>query len=144
MYKFYTTSESAWAAMLKDIKAAKKSIYLEMYIFVDNTSGYNFFEILKQKADEGVKVKIIIDSFGSSELSQKMIDELRKVGAEVLFFSYWFERIHKKILIIDENIVFLGGVNIHKFFRKWNDLQIRLEGSIAKYSLRSFARIYNL
>ncbi|MEK7634795.1 MAG: phosphatidylserine/phosphatidylglycerophosphate/cardiolipin synthase family protein [Patescibacteria group bacterium] len=143
-YKFYTTSEKAWDAMLENIKNAKKSIYLEMYIFINNTLNYDFFGILKKKAEEGIDVKIIIDSFGSKELNQKIILELKSAGIELLFFSYWLRRTHKKILVIDENTAFLGGVNIHKLFRKWNDLQIRFNGPIVKSVIRSFAKSYQM
>jgi len=143
-YKFYTTSEKAWDAMLEAIKDAKKFIFLEMYIFIDNTNGYNFFEILEKKAKEGVKVKIIIDSFGSQELNKEVIEKIRKAGAELLFFSYWLSRAHKKILIIDGNIAFLGGVNIHKSFQKWNDLQVRFTGVMVKSVIRSFAKSYEM
>lgn len=141
-YKFYITSEKAWDAMLKAISSARKSIYLEMYIFIDNTESYNFFEIIKQKARAGVRVKIIIDLLGSFELKSQAIEEIRASGIELMFFSYWLKRTHKKILVVDEKIAFLGGVNIHKIFRKWNDLQMRFEGPIVKSVIRSFARTY--
>ena len=141
-YRFYATSEKAWESMIEAISNAQKSIYLEMYIFADNTEGYNFFDVLKQKSQQGVKVKLIIDSFGSNNIGKQAIRELREVGIEVLFFSYWLQRTHKKILVIDEKIAFIGGVNIHKLFRKWNDLQARLEGPIVRSVIRSFARSY--
>lgn len=143
-YKFYTTSEKAWDAMLEAIRGAQKFIFLEMYIFIDNTEGHNFFEILEKKAKEGVKVKIIIDSFGSQGLNKEVIEKIRKAGAELLFFSYWLSRAHKKILIIDGNIAFLGGVNIHKLFQKWNDLQVRFTGVMVKSVIRSFAKSYEM
>lgn len=130
--------------MLEAISGAKESIYLEMYIFIDNTEGYNFFEIVKQKAIAGVRVKIIIDLLGSFELKSQAILELREAGIELKLFSYWLKRTHKKILVVDEKIAFLGGVNVHKLFRKWNDLQMRFEGKIVKNVIRSFARTYHL
>lgn len=143
-YEFYTTSEKAWGAMLKAISSAQRSVYLEMYIFTDNTDGYDFFETLKQKSRQGVKVKIIIDSMGSNSMNKQSTEKLQEAGVEVLFFSYWMQRTHKKILIVDEKIAFIGGVNIHKLFKKWNDLQIRLQGPIAKSVIRSFARSYRM
>ncbi|OGD31637.1 hypothetical protein A3C91_04240 [Candidatus Azambacteria bacterium RIFCSPHIGHO2_02_FULL_52_12] len=143
-YKFYTTSEKAWDGMLEAIRNAKKSIYLEMYIFVDNTPGYDFFEMLKKKAHEGVRVKVIIDSIGSIDLKSQTVNDVRKSGVELLFFSYWLRRAHKKILVVDEKIAFIGGVNIHKVFKKWNDLQVRLEGPIVRSVIHSFARTYAL
>ena len=58
-YKFYTKSEKAWLAMLEDIKSAKKFIFLESFILTDDNRTHNFFETIKQKAREGIKVKIV-------------------------------------------------------------------------------------
>lgn len=131
--------------MLEDIKQAQKSIYLEMYIFADNTINYDFFGALKQKAKQGLKVKIIIDSFGSFNLPTDSINQLSESGIEILFFNHWLRRTHRKILIVDDHIVFLGGVNIHKKFKTWTDLQIRIEKARAvKSALTSFSHAYRL
>src|SRR3989338_2506019 len=143
-YKFYTTSEKAWDAMIEAIAGAKRSIFIEMYIFVDNTDQHNFFKILEAKARMGVKVKIIIDSFGSNELSQNTIVKLKNSGAELLFFNYWLKHTHKKILVVDESTAFLGGVNIHKLFQKWIDLQVSFTGPIVKSVIRSFAKSFGV
>ncbi|MBI2120592.1 MAG: phosphatidylserine/phosphatidylglycerophosphate/cardiolipin synthase family protein [Parcubacteria group bacterium] len=141
-YHFYTTSEKAWKGMLFAIAGAKKSIYLEMYIFQNDTAGYDFFAALEKKAREGVKAIVVLDAFGSYGLSLHAIDRLRKAGAEVLFFSFWFRRLHRKVLIIDESIAFVGGVNIGKHYARWRDLQVRVGGKIVRTLVRSFARIY--
>ncbi|MBI5913058.1 alpha/beta hydrolase [Candidatus Azambacteria bacterium] len=141
---FYTTSEKAWDGMLAAISGAKKSIYIEMYIFVDNTPEHGFFEMLAQKAREGVRVRVIIDSLGSNGLNHHAIENARRAGVELLLFSYWLQHTHKKILVVDEKIAFVGGVNIHKLFKKWNDLQIRVKGPIVKSIIRSFARTYQM
>ena len=143
-HRFYTTSEKAWDGMLEAISGAKQSVYLEMYIFADNTPDHAFFAALMQKAKEGVRVKIIIDSLGSADLQTKTISDAKDAGIELLFFSYWLQHTHKKILVIDETIAFVGGVNIHKLFKKWNDLQIRMKGPVVKSIIRSFARTYQM
>lgn len=130
--------------MLEAISNAQKSIYLEMYIFADDTEGYNFFDVLKRKSQQGVKVKIIIDYLGSSGIKKQAIKNLQETGVEISLFSYWLRRTHKKILVVDEKIAFIGGVNIHKLFKKWNDLQVRLKGPIVKSIIRSFARSYQM
>lgn len=141
-YKFYTVSEKAWDAMLEAIAGAAKSIFLEMYIFADDTETHHFFDILKQKARSGVKVKLVVDAFGSNALHAEDVVRLREAGVEIRFFSYWLRHTHKKILVVDEKIAFLGGVNISQPFRKWNDLQVRLSGRIARGVIRSFAKSY--
>jgi cardiolipin synthase len=129
--------------MLSAISSAQKNIYLEMYVFQNDTVGYDFFSILERKAREGVHVVLILDSFGSFGLSSAAVERLRFSGAEVLFFSYWFRRLHRKILIVDEKVVFLGGVNIGGAYAPWKDLQVRVIGrKILSSSLRSFSRVY--
>ena len=141
-YKIYTKTEKAWDAMLETISRAKSSILFEMYIFVDDTSDtHDFIEILRKKALSGIKVKVIFDSFGS-EVSDNSIKKLRDAGVELLFFKTLFRVTHRKILIVDEHIAFIGGINIKKFFKKWDDLLIRIEGKIVEHILRSFAHIY--
>lgn len=142
-YKIYTKTEQAWDAMLESISDAKSSIFLEMYIFSDNTSDtHDFVEILRQKSISGVRVKIIFDSFGSGGLLNKSLAKLKDAGVELFFFKKLLRYTHRKVLVVDERIAFMGGVNINKFFKKWHDLHIRIEGKIVNHVLRSFARIY--
>jgi len=141
-YKIYTSNEKAWDAMLTAIRRAKNSIFFEMYIFVDDTHDtHDFIETLRQKASSGVKVKMIFDSFGS-EITDTSIKKLKEAGVEILFFNRLFRHTHRKMLIIDEKTVFIGGTNIKKFFKKWNDFLVRMEGKIVEYILRSFAHAY--
>lgn len=129
--------------MLSAISGATKSIYLEMYAFQNDTKGFDFLSILSEKSRAGLHVVLILDSFGSYGLSSEVVQTLRRAGVEVLFFSYWFRRLHRKMLIIDENIVFLGGVNISGIHAPWNDLQVRMTGRRLLFSsLRSFSRVY--
>ncbi len=145
-YKFYTVSSTAWDAMLKAIQLAEKSIYWECYILLDDTPAHNFFDALKEKATQGLKVKIIADAVGSFWLSSKVVGDLERAGVEVLFFNHrgWFNRNHKKILIVDEKIGFIGGVNIAKAHRNWLDLHIRIEGLIVRALLKSFIKSYKI
>ncbi len=129
--------------MLAAIGSARESIYLEMFTFEHDTIGYDFLSELKRKAHEGVRVIVILDALGSFGLSNIFIDQLRVAGAEVLFFSYWFRRTHRKILIVDEQMAFLGGVNIAHRFARWNDLQVRVSGKVVRHILRSFIRVYH-
>jgi len=142
-YKLYTTSQKAWSGMFQAMTRAQKSIYMEMFIFLDDTQNtHNFLGLLKEKAQAGLEIVIIADAWGSSELKSTVIKELRSVGVEFIFFSHWVRRTHRKILIIDNKIAFLGGVNIEEKIRYWHDLQIQLEGRIVKPIIKSFARAY--
>ncbi|MDO8493700.1 MAG: phosphatidylserine/phosphatidylglycerophosphate/cardiolipin synthase family protein [bacterium] len=130
--------------MLEGIKQARSSIYWEVYIFEDDLGlEYDFFKTLTDKARGGVKVRIVLDGFGSMNLSNSTVDRLKEAGAEVLFFNSWFRRIHRKILIVDEEVAFLGGVNVGKAYKKWLDLNLRLNGKrIVKSLVKSFSRSY--
>jgi len=142
-YKLYTTSHKAWDGMFKAMRSAHQSIYLEMYIFLDDTQAtHNFLGLLKAKARAGLEVIIIADAFGSASLKNSAVKELKVAGVEFIYFSHWFRRTHRKILIIDQRIAFLGGVNIEEKIRHWHDLQIKLEGRIVKPILKSFAYTY--
>lgn len=142
-FRFYTTSAKAWSAMLSAISLAQKSIFLEMYIFEEDTKGYDFLAELERKARDGVKVVLILDALGSADLKSSSIDRLRVAGVEVLFYSHFWKHTHRKILIVDEYTVFLGGVNIAKHFAPWRDLQMRLSGKhFAQTAILSFRKVY--
>ena len=143
-YKFYTTSEKAWVAMLEVIRQAQKSIYLESFILSDDERTHNFFETLKERARAGVQVKIIADRAGHLFWGSFDKASFEKAGIEVLFFTRWFYHTHRKILIVDESIAFIGGVNISGAYANWLDLHIRIAGVFVRQLLRSYAKIYAL
>ncbi len=116
-----------------------------MYIFVDDVpEAKELLDILADKARSGISVKIVLDAFGSRELSSPAINTLKNAGIEILFFNKLFRRLHRKIMIVDEVIGFVGGVNIHKSARSWGDLLIRVEGKILYSLVRSFAKVYKI
>ncbi len=142
-YKLYTTSKQAWRGMIKSILKAKKYIYIEMYILDNKIQEYNFIDILIDKSRAGLEVVLILDAFGSYDFKSSDIKILKENGVEVLFFSRWLRRTHRKILLIDDTIAFLGGVNFHGKSVDWIDLQVRISNKILiKNVLRSFAYSY--
>jgi len=143
-YRLYVTSEQAWHAMLESIIGATRSIYLESFILVDDETTHHFFEVLKEKARSGLKIKIIVDQIASWLEGSFKKDELEKAGIEVLFFKSIFHSTHRKILIVDESTAFLGGVNIKGAYAKWFDLHLRITGHLVKHLVHSFVRLYYL
>ncbi len=142
-YRLHTTSQKAWDAMLDAIDSAQKSIYIEIYIFLDDTKkSHDFIGKLRAKARSGVRVIIIADAYGSKLLKDEVAKTITKSGIEFIFFSHWLRHIHRKILIVDEKVAFIGGVNIGRRFRNWSDLQLQLRGRIVKRILQSFAYTY--
>lgn len=128
--------------MFEAISSAKKSIYLEMYIFQDDMEEFNFFNLLKEKAKRGLRVKIVLDSIGSIGLSGIAVSELKEAGVEILYLSYLLHRMHRKVLVVDERIAFIGGVNLHQTSRFWNDLMVRIKGKVVRKIVDSFAKSY--
>ncbi len=128
--------------MFDAIQAARDSVYLETYIFLDDLHNFNFLRLIKEKAKDGVRVRIVLDAFGSLGLSKQAVGELRAAGAEVFFYSNFLHRIHRKILILDERVAFIGGVNFHQAALKWSDLTLQIRGTMVDSILRSFAKVY--
>ena len=130
--------------MIVDIRKAQKSIYLESFILKDGRVTNDLFEALRNSAQNGIEVKIIVDIVGHLYFGRVDKIELEKAGIEILFFNRWFYRSHRKILIIDNKIAFIGGLNITGKDSGRFDLHMRLTGSIVKPILNSFARIYQI
>jgi len=156
-YHFYPTAEKAWSAMLDAVKTAEQSIYWESFSLYEDKDTYEFLNALKEKVRQGIRVRGVVDSLGGFWASSKTINDLRAAGIEILFFNrlipwwnrfrfrrWWFLRTHRKILIIDEKIVFTGGVNIGVWYGKWIDLQVRLTGVIVCHFLKTFAKVYEI
>lgn len=143
-YKFFTRSDKAWAAMLEAIEQATKSIFLESFILSDDPETHRLLEALKTKARNGLKVKIVLDRAGSFWFGTIDRQAFTEAGAEVLVFHRWINHTHRKLLIVDETIGFIGGVNIRGEYADWLDLHLRTTGILVKRLLSSFAKIYFL
>lgn len=138
--------EEKFPLFLKDLQNAKHHIHLEYYIFEEDEIGTQILNILVQKAKEKVKVRVIIDDFGSSGLAkrQKYYENLGinfEVFLPVRFSSLANSnyRNHRKIMIVDGIIGYVGGINIaDKYINPtkndlyWRDTSIRIEGDGTK------------
>lgn len=116
-----TNGEATYEAMFQAMERAKHHIHLEFYIFRGDQIGMRFQELLLRKASEGVRIRIIVDGLGSYALPSKFEKVLRKNGIEFyrflppLFALYHRKlnfRNHRKILVVDGCIGFVGGINI--------------------------------
>ncbi|MDD4110396.1 MAG: cardiolipin synthase [Clostridia bacterium] len=148
----YTSGEEKIEALKKDLEKAKHSINMLYYIFADDIVGHEIMNILVKKAKEGVKVNLIYDSLGCIRTKKSFFKNLKDAGGEVaeffppIFFRYLnFKanyRNHRKIVVIDGNIGYTGGINIRddhmgrkKRLSPWRDTHIRITGK-AVYSLQ--------
>ncbi|WP_459836463.1 cardiolipin synthase [Clostridium carnis] len=130
----------------EELLKAKHHIHLEYYIVKNDTIGNEIKDILIKKASEGVNIKFIIDRVGSFKLKRSYISELKKAGIDVVFYSYIFApllrcintqinyRNHRKIVIIDGSIGFIGGINIGDEYLglgnlgNWRDCHLMVKG----------------
>lgn len=131
-------------AIINALKNAKKFIHLQYYIFADDKLGNQVVEILKERAANGVEVRMIVDDVGSWELSRSFFNKLKKNGIEVYsFLQVRFPsltakvnyRNHRKILVVDGEVGFLGGINIadrylhgHPDYGIWRDMHLQITG----------------
>ncbi len=131
-------------AIIEAIKNAKHHIHLEYYIFSDDKIGNELKNLLIEKCESGVEVRIIIDDVGSWGLNKKFISNLRGKGVKIFsFMEVRFPRFtskmnfrnHRKIVIVDGKIGFTGGINVAdryisglKGVGEWRDTHLKIEG----------------
>jgi len=135
--------EEKFPVLLKEISNAKESIHLDYYIIKDDAIGTKILDLLCEKARAGVKVKLIYDDVGSS-ISRKSLRALRENGVEAYaYMPVLFSRLahkanyrnHRKIVVIDNEIGFVGGINIKdKYINNgnydlyWRDTHLLIKG----------------
>ena len=132
-------------SMLAAIRAAKKTINLEFYIYWDGEIARSFAEALAERARAGVKVNVILDAVGSATMSRELIEFMERNGIEVEWYHplRWYtlsrvnHRTHRKLLIVDGEVGFCGGVGIADVWLgdadtrdRWRDTVIRVEGPV--------------
>jgi cardiolipin synthase A/B len=155
VYKVYNDPMEFYSSMLKDIENASEYVYIETYRYGNDSIGKKFRDALIRKAKEGVEVKLMIDSWGAL-ISAGFFSELLRNGGEVRFFkkivfSFDFftknhRRNHRKIMIIDNEISYIGSANITGYSLNWRELVLRMTGGIAYSFKKSFLdswKIYN-
>lgn len=107
--------------LLAAIEAARRSIYLETYIFADDATGERVAVALAEAAARGVEVRLTIDGYGGGEHAHALARELPVHGAGVRIFRparVWrlerelLRRMHRKVAVVDERIAFVGGINV--------------------------------
>jgi len=141
--KILKNGENKFKKLFEDINAAKHHIHLEYYILKDDTIGTELLNLLCKKAKLGIEVRLSVDDVGASisgDMKQKIIDSGIEFYAfmPVLypkFTSRMNYRNHRKIVVIDGNIGYLGGINIADDYvnapdknKYWRDTHIRIEG----------------
>ena len=148
--------------MFAAIRQARETVHLEYFNFRNDSIANNLFELLAQKAQEGVKIRALFDGFGNDSnnkpLKKKRLKELRQLGIEIYEFdpvsfpwvNHVFHRDHRKIVVIDGNIAYTGGMNVADYYIKgtevvgsWRDMHCRIEGDEVNTLQAIFLKIWN-
>jgi len=146
--KFFSDGKKLFTSLFSEIKKAKKYINIQYFIMSDGLIFRYLLDILKQKVNEGVKIRIIVDHVGSTYLKNESFKELLKLGVEFIEFKKinWLTPIsslnfrnHNKFVIIDGKKAFFGGMNladeyalIDDFYGDWYDTHYLVTGELVK------------
>ena len=156
--RYYSLGDEMLPDMLSEIKRAKNFIFIEYFIIEEGQMWNSMVELLAEKARNGVIVKVLYDDFGSlMTYSGKEVRGLWEKGIECVPFNPLLfikgtlnYRDHRKMLIIDNRVVFSGGINLADEyvnkkvkFGHWKDIGFRLEGRGVESYTRMFVQFWN-
>lgn len=146
--KVLTNGQETFSTIFEELKKATHHIHLEYYIVRHDGVGQQLKAILMEKAKSGVHVRFLYDAVGSWKLSKTYIQELRDAGVEMIPFSpvrfpFLNNKInfrnHRKIIVIDGTVGFVGGLNIgdeylgkDKYFGFWRDTHLWIRGEAVR------------
>ncbi|HWO75958.1 MAG TPA: cardiolipin synthase [Bacillus sp. (in: firmicutes)] len=150
--ELFTDGHEKFARLFKDVEAAMDHIHLEYYMIKKDQLGKKLIDLLTKKAKEGVKVRVLYDDVGSRGLTKRFFKEFREAGGEAeVFFPSKFHffnlrlnyRNHRKLIIIDGKIGYVGGFNVGNEylgddpkFGYWRDTHVRIQGT-AVYAIQT-------
>jgi len=148
--------------MFKAIRQARSSVHLEYFNFRNDSIASLLFDILAEKAKQGVEVRALFDGFGNDSnnrpLRKRHIKDIRSKGIEIYEFdpvrfpwiNHVFHRDHRKIVVIDGQIAYTGGMNVADYYingtpqvGEWRDMHCRIEGDEVNTLQDIFLRIWN-
>ncbi len=153
--RIFKDGTNAFPAMFEVIEHAKETINLEFYKIASDNTGWEFARRLAGKTKQGCAINMIYDAIGSIEAGDGFFDYLRENGVKLLEFNPytpfitkhwgWFHRDHRKIMIVDGRIGFIGGINLTDEYTDsygnaaaWRDTDIYIEGPAVKELQRLF------
>lgn len=148
----------AYSAMLDAIAEARETVNLETYIFASDETGWRFARALAKSAQRGVEVNVLLDGYGSVGCATSLLNYLAEAGIRVTWYKPlapwrsgwgWWRRDHKKILVVDGGVGFVGGLNIGDDYadlasggRGWRDTHARIAGPVVAGLQQSFLRTW--
>lgn len=151
----YAEGKKAFEAMFESIASAKHHIHIEFYIIRDDVLGKRFQQLLIRKSQEGVKVRLLYDGIGCHRLRKSYLKQLQDGGVEIGCFSPILStflnkqinyRNHRKIVVVDGQAGFIGGLNIgdeylgnNSEIGYWRDTHFRIKGRAVLWIQYTFA-----
>ena len=157
--KLLLNGEEKFPELLRCLEDAKHHIHMEYYIYEEDEIGSTIIELLIKKAREGVQVRFIYDDFGSPTIKKKIETRMEKAGIEIHpFYKVHFYllanrinyRNHRKIVVIDGQTGFTGGINVcDKYINNkkgklyWRDTHLRIDGPGVYYLQYLFLADWN-
>lgn len=157
-FTLFTEGDALYESMLADIAGAKVNIRLETYILAGDEIGWRFGEALVNKVQQGISVRVIADAAGVMLWGgQQLVTFMVQQGVRLELFHRWHwheplrynRRDHRKLLIIDDETLYLGGFNIHRENSRalmgetrWRDTHIRVGGELAREAALLFDIIW--
>ena len=153
-YQWLCTGKDTFSAMFAAIAEAKENIQLEMYIFAPGPLGERFRDALTAAAARGVRVQVLVDALGSLSLPSTFWQPLISAGGDARQFNpFKFNRLsirnHRKLLVCDDRVAFLGGFNIAPEYdgdgvaSGWCDVGLRVEGPVVLELRASFDDMFH-
>ncbi|MBP2001846.1 cardiolipin synthase [Paenibacillus shirakamiensis] len=143
-----TNGEETFSSLLKELKMAKHHIHMEYYIYRADEIGREIQKTLIEKANEGVEIRFMFDAVGSLGLSKTFLNEMRDAGIQIGVYgkvkflalsSRVNYRNHRKIVVIDGNTAFMGGLNVgdeylsrSKTYGFWRDTHMLVKGEAVR------------
>lgn len=151
-YRYYLTGEEYYEALLSEIEKAKRSIHIEVYIFQNDTFGKTLLDLLYKKATQGIKVKVLYDPNGNIFHHHKWLKKYKHENLliikqynflhQIRNFNY---RNHRKIVVLDGKVAFLGGFNFGDEYLSlqdkvspFRDTQLMMRGESVQILQRQF------
>lgn len=151
--QLYDYGQDLYDAMLKAIDEAQESIYIETYIWKGDEVGQAFKDHLARKAEQGIEVYAVFDGFGNTVVPRAFKDfppDIHTLEYQPICRPWHvldprrYALDHRKLLIVDGNIGFIGGYNIGKLYAtEWRDTHLRLEGPVVADLAYSFIGFWN-
>ena len=158
--KFLSSGELFYQELIEELKKAKSYIFMEYFIIERGAMFNSILEILKQKVQEGVEVRLMYDDFGTiHKLPNNYPKKLKQFGIKCVKFNSFVpimsavhnNRDHRKITVIDGQVGFVSGlnladeyINIVKPYGYWKDTGVKINGDAVKSLLMMFLQLYNV